>query len=453
MTNDEIKVATQNNRIIHSKVYLLDRGLRRVQQITGRVLDGASFTNDSTSDIRRTCNISILVDSSSFDLLESSKEWFDKYYQVFIGIENNQKKIIYTNMGIYLVDNPSFIYSATDNTLTISGVDMMARMTGLRSGNLEGLDYQIKYDENSPTYIRNIMIDLIRECNRKPDGTYYNTPYSIVTPTDVAPKQADGVNSTAIDTICQDITINAGSTAYDMLTQLRDINANFQIYYDVNGVFTYNMIPSGNNCPIMVNDNVWKKTLISYQQDISYDNVKNVIEVYGKENDTGGQWRGYAWDNNPHSPFYVGYVRIVNGSPDYSYSNTHYDSSLGKNTTNYEDMIAHAPNIIRKVCSGGEYDDIVKVEGSTVNLAQDRAEYELYLNCKLQDSLTLTCVPIYWLDTNWLVEITLPNKNGTNETRQYITKSINTTLGVDATQSITLMRYYPLYDFDANVDI
>ena len=116
-------------------------------------------------------------------------------------------------------------------------------------------------------------------------------------------------------------------------------------------------------------------------------------------------------------------------------------------------MIAHAPNIIRKVCSGGEYDDIVKVEGSTVNLAQDRAEYELYLNCKLQDSLTLTCVPIYWLDTNWLVEITLPNKNGTNETRQYITKSINTTLGVDATQSITLMRYYPLYDFDANVDI
>ena len=66
----------------------------------------------------------------------------------------------------------------------------------------------------------------------------------------------------------------------------------------------------------------------------------------------------------------------------------------------------------------------------------------IYLHCKLQDSLTLECVPILWLDVNWLVEITLPNET---KKEQYIIKSINTNLGVQGTQTITLMKYYPLY--------
>jgi hypothetical protein len=60
----------------------------------------------------------------------------------------------------------------------------------------------------------------------------------------------------------------------------------------------------------------------------------------------------------------------------------------------------------------------------------------------LQDSLTLECIPILWLDVNWLVEITLPNET---TTEQYIIKSISTNLGVQGTQTITLMKYYPLY--------
>ena len=112
-------------------------------------------------------------------------------------------------------------------------------------------------------------------------------------------------------------------------------------------------------------------------------------------------------------------------------------------------MLAHAPNVIRQVCSGGEYDNIQWVNGSSINLAQDRAEYELYLRCKLQDQINIECVPLYWLDTNWLVTITLPNKQGNvKKEEKYIIKTINTTLGVDSSQTITMMRYYPLYDFD-----
>jgi hypothetical protein len=93
--------------------------------------------------------------------------------------------------------------------------------------------------------------------------------------------------------------------------------------------------------------------------------------------------------------------------------------------------------------TGDEYDNI-----SSSDLALQRAKYELYKRCKLQDSISINVLPIYWLDVNWIVSITLPNKNGETETRLYMTQSISTTLGVGGTQSITLARYYPFYPFN-----
>ena len=147
---------------------------------------------------------------------------------------------------------------------------------------------------------------------------------------------------------------------------------------------------------------MWSKNLISYSTDVSYEEVKNTIEVYGKTQPNGTTPYGFSQDLNPNSPFYV------NGSA----------------------------GIIRIVLTGGEYDNIY-----TNALAQQRADYELYLRCKIQDRIQIQCVPIYWLDVNWLIEITLPNK----EKDTYIIKRVDTTLGVNGTQSISMMKYYPLY--------
>ena len=430
----EYEVAKQRERIIHSKVYILNTSFQRVAEISGVVLDGATFTNDATSDIRRTCSISIVPIDSSFDLLSgnsdetgeyytpNAKIWLDKYFQIFIGIEDRTGEVVYTNMGIYLVDQPTQAYSAENNVLTINGVDMMAKLTGLRNGQLEGLPYQIHQGES----IKDTMEAILNEAKVK--------SYNIAKPTDLS--------SSNVDTTQSEVEIGMGDTVSGLVTKLAEINSNFQVYFDTNGIFNYNMIPSGHNDPVMVTDDIWKDVLISYNKSIDYENVKNVIEVYGKTNDAGNTPTGYAWDNNPYSPFYVGYTKGYPANPDYSWTRE-----------NYVDMLAHAPNVIRQVCSGGEYDNIQWVNGSSINLAQDRAEYELYLRCKLQDQINIECVPLYWLDTNWLVTITLPNKQGNvKKEEKYIIKTINTTLGVDSSQTITMMRYYPLYDFDVPVN-
>ena len=92
---------------------------------------------------------------------------------------------------------------------------------------------------------------------------------------------------------------------------------------------------------------------------------------------------------------------------------------------------------IRIVLSGGEYDNI-----STSELALQRAQYELYTRCRLNDSLSLTCVPIYWLDVNWLIAIKLPTEDSV---KYFVTKEITISNGVTATQTVQMASFYNFY--------
>lgn len=112
-------------------------------------------------------------------------------------------KIEYTNMGIYLINNPQRVYSATDNTLTIQGVDLMARMTGLRNGNLQGIPYLV------------------------PQGS--NVRVAIIACLEIAGFTKYVVDECEIDTP-NDIKIDVGGTIYQILTKLRDILPNYQMY-------------------------------------------------------------------------------------------------------------------------------------------------------------------------------------------------------------------------------
>ena len=392
----EYNVAKQNGRIIHTKINILNFDFQIVDEISGVVLDGSTYNIDATSDIRRTCSISLVPLDSTFNVEYGGKIWLDKYIQIFIGIEDtsNNNEIIYSNLGLYLVNNPDQVYDATNNTITINGVDLMAKITGLRNGYLEGITYQVEKDSG----IKQVITALIHDECGFPNYSIDQPSPTILTP--------------------NELSFGLGSTAYDILKSLRDINSNYQTYFDVDGIFWFNQIPSGENEQIMVDDDIWSKVLISYKKSYNFEEVKNYIEVFGKTQDDGHTPYGLAYENNPASPFYVG--------------------------DNQEDKI-------RIVLSGGEYDNIFPLADYDVSvddfnsLAQQRANYELYTRCRLQDQIEINCVPVYWLDVNWLINITLPNKQGKEEKQQYIIKKVSTTLGVNGTQNITMMKYYPFY--------
>ena len=597
VTQDEYDVAKQRNRRLYIKIDLLNYNFQTVDELSGTVVGNPTFTINADSDIRRTCSFSLVPTDISFDIKEGSKIWMDKYVKVFIGIYNNKtKNITYSNQGMYIINNPNINYSAINHIINIQGVDMMAMLNGVRGGNITSITDDLGSSDivntlvNIPkgSNVRQQIIDLMKACNIK---KYNISEFPITTP--------------------YEIKIAKGSTAYDILNEFIKILPNYQMYFDVEGVFHFQPIPSGKDEEIFIDDDIWTNNLVDYNKNIDFTQIKNVVEVYGKTHDvsnfadenhvtilnniyklnipTAREVRDYLKigfmtntalkapsivlttenyaegeavkiisdtynlkipsvidvknnikigfmtstalnnpkikinDNKQAFPifksdgktppifkntlnYYVvrfkesagsttenkqGYFELIGYEDDVfpileedgktpvvlenKNNKTQYyvvrfkelSTSTNTNKKGYFEFMGNIqPRAVAKeinpdspfyiggelgeiaiTLEGGEYDNI-----NTNALAQERANWELYSRCKLKDSITLNCLPIYWIDVNKVVKITLPNKKGTLETNEYIIKTVNTNFGINGMQSIECMRYYPFYsDYIKNI--
>ena len=472
-TQKEYEVGLQTYRNLYAKIRLINTDWQELSEWESAVIGSPTFTIDSQSAIRRTCNITLAsTDIEGIDhAVGFGKDiWLTTYFQIWLGIEDvHTKEVIYTNMGIYMVDNPTLNYSATDNSFNIKGVDLYARMTGLRNGNLEGVEYVI------------------------PQGT--NVRKAIIGAIELAGFHNYIVQECQFSTVPNQINLDVGSTVADILDELQQIDPNTQMYFDVDGIFHYEPIPTGADEIPVLNDDYWNRNLISLQTSYDFENVKNSIEVIGKTHDikwyadatisgnvynldmpayTSSVYRnkvkiGFTAPSKVTTPYLqinsLGAKPIVNtdGTPAVLYDETskYYVVRYNEDGDCFIFLGAVCPRAkveetnpdspysidklgtVRIVLSGGEYDNIF-----TDAQALARAEWELYRRCKLTDSINITCAPILWLDVNQIIEITIPatNKSTQDVTNQYIVTSVNTTFGTDGTQTINASRYYPFYN-------
>ena len=559
ITEQQYSIVKQPYRDLYCKVDLLNYQFQVVDEISGVVISD-SWTISATSDIRRTGTLVIAPDNSdAYRIQAGSKIFLDKYIQVYIGIKDNTTdEIIYNNMGIYLINNPTHTFDSTTNQITLQLVDLMAKLTGLRNGYLTGYEYQLKEGQN----VREIIIAVLAEVG------FYN--YNIE------------IDEEDYQTIQFDMSIEGTGTLYDILKTINDNQyVNYQMYFDVNGIFHFNRIPMDYQDTVMVDDDIWKYTYISHEVTTDYESLKNDIVVLGKVHTASKYCNSIDYNNNifstsnttikrekdhikisfttpsdmtatvPNNQYYFnlnGYgnrpIKTALGNLNFSLKpNTYYVLKLqnlyrwtatvtgsagattytlhssntdfvgnpselvgcyisqtakslneavsqgvritscdGRNlTTNatingssdlsraivyiykndtsktyWQFMGEYQPRAevkeenpqspfyvngtvgnIRIVLSGGEYDNI-----STSELALQRAQYELYTRCRLNDSLSLTCVPIYWLDVNWLIAIKLPTEDSV---KYFVTKEITISNGVTATQTVQMASFYNFY--------
>ena len=249
---------------------LLDFQYNIVDELSGNMTK-CSINVDSNSDLRRSCDLGFVVTTSTFDIKAGSKLWLDKFVRPYVGYENMRTgEIQWYNQGIYLVNNPQWSYNASTNEISMQALDLMSKLTGLRNGNLEGIPTKIAKDENvREAIIKTIELGgftkyICEECKTK-DGTIVPVPY--------------------------DIEIDVGGTIYDILTGLRDIMPNYQIYFDINGVFHYEPIPLAYDDPVLIDDDLFNNVLISENINTDFESVKNYVEVLG-----------HTWDVDYYSP-------------------------------------------------------------------------------------------------------------------------------------------------------
>lgn len=465
ITSSQFGSVMQNIQSRYIKINLLNYQFQTVDSIEG-VCTAGSISINANSDIRRTGSITLVVNNSSFEVESGSKIWLDKYAQIYIGIMSFMTgEVEYVNCGIYIIDAPSYQYDPSTNTLTLSLLDLMAKLTGIRNGYLEGVPVVLNAGEN----IRQAIIDTLAL------GGF--NKYVVE-------------NAPSPGTIPNDLEFSQGSTVYDLLSGLRDIYPNYEIFFDINNVFYYKPIPTGKDDPILVDDTLWNKIVVSEQIDVDFQNVKNVIEVYGRTHDpehfststsvtssgaitltiddvtayTEGMIYGFTLNNNPG---YTAPTLKINNLASYpirmsdgttaaeivaesgevyycvEFKGTYWNWLGHLQAYGYaEDDNPQSPfyvngtvGKIRLPLFDGEYANCISDD-----LAQQRAEYELWLHTNINNSITLTCVPVPFLDVNILVSYTNQRNNQTN---MYIIKSINFGLAPSDNMTVTMIQYYP----------
>ena len=468
LTQQQIQLLKQPIIQRYVKLYLLNFELQRVNEISGNLIS-CSVSGDGNSDLRHNCNVSLVVTDSSFDIQAGGQIWLDKFIQPQIGtVDIYTQEIVWENQGIFLINSPSWDYDATTNTLSFEGLDLVSKLTGLRNGELEGLPTTIAQGEN----VREAIIAtlalagftryVVSECINV-DGSIQEVPY--------------------------DLTVKQGSTVWDLLKLLRDILPQYQMYFDKEGVFHYDLIPSGQNMPSTFDDDLLKNVLIKEKINTNFENVKNYIEVYGKTHSvnffssetsvSGGDFSltidslasieeyvmiGWvtpsAIDNvnitlNVNNTGAKNLVNYNGSSVNSLDSDTYYVAQYQSNGTwlflghlqpqaIFADTNPESPfyingttGIIRYVCTGGDYDNI-----QSDYLALQRAKLEIYWRCRLNDNITLNTIPIPWLDVNILFTHSIKNSNN-NE--QWIIDKYSVDYNETGKMSITAHKYYPYY--------
>ena len=470
---DDYNILSQQIITKYIKLEILNFQYNVVDEISGN-LTAMSVNIDSESDLRRSCNLTFVVTDASFDVKAGNKIWLDKFCRPWVGYENIYTgKIQWYNQGIYLINAPSWRYNATTHELSLAGLDLASKLTGLRNGELEGIPTKIPAGSS----VREAMIAAIELAGF--------TKYTISECKDV-----DG----NIISVPNDIEIAQGGTVWNIVTQLRDILPRYETFFDVDGVFIYQPIPTGSGDPVIIDDTIWPNLLIDESINNDFESVKNYIEVYGRTLDpsyfsTNTTYSGStlsltvadyptALTDNTIVGFTTpstGDIRATGGislkmnsltaSVLYEYGTNNPVTALDNETyyvAYYNQgwyLIGHQQPVgiayddnpdspfyingsigrIRHVLYGGEYENI-----TSDKLALERAKYELWKSTRLQDSITLTSIPNPWLDVNVLISHAIRGKSQENAA-QYIIKSISTDYGIEGTQSINAITYYPLY--------
>ena len=467
ITQAQYNTAKQSQRNISIRINLLNFSKQIIDSIEGQVISG-SITSDANSNMRNTCDIQMVVTDSSFNVEAEGKIWMDRYIQIYIGVEDlKTHQTIWTNKGIYLLNQPTYGYSAESKALSFQGVDMMALLTDMRGGMLSEA-YLIPAGSN----VRDVIITIL--------GVNGINEYVV----DDC-KNSDG----SIQPVPYDMTFDIGSTWWDVLESLQSILPNYQMYFDVDGVFHYEPTPYKPNEVVRMDDDIWRQNVISENVSYDFESVKNSVKVLGRTHPvnyfatnvtvneatinltipnltelTDGALIGFTLTKSVYGNIMLNVNNL--GAVKLSKLDGSYVTSLAKGeywTASYDadnqswKFLGHVqavgewmddnPNspffvgnpagAIKIVLYGGEYDNIMSDE-----LATQRAEWEIYQRCRMNDSITLTSVPIYWSEVNWMVSYTPLGQDVVN---QYLIRSITTDLTYDGTQTYNMIRWYPYY--------
>lgn len=473
LSQAQYNTAIQTQRELYVKVNVLNKSYSVVGSIEGNVISG-NVQITSESSLRRSCTMSFVVTDDSLGVAEGGIIWLDKMIQIYAGVkENFTEEIVWNNLGMYIIDQPTYDYDAENNTLSFSGLDLMANLSGVRNGYIAGIGEEdmtlIPMGSNVRSAIIAVLEEngfsryVVSECVNL-DGSLVDVPY--------------------------DMEFSQGSTWLEVLEKLNEVLPIYQIYFDTDGVFHYEQLPLDPTEAVILTPEIWNNNVIRETDSIDFEAVKNVVEVYGSVHDPDyyAPPESITIDQGNIEMTISGVVSVedylkigftlpqeiaeqeininINSLGSYPLVNINREAITSLEADTYWVMIfdidhweflGHlqaraewsdfnpespfyingAIGEIRLPLYGGEFNDIYSDE-----LALQRAKYEIYKRSRLNDTISLETIPIYWADVNMRCEY---KPLGSEQPNLYTVKSISIGLGNEGTETWELNRFYENY--------
>lgn len=468
VTGKDIALVNQHSQTRYSMLRVINREKNTVCTITGYYISGG-VEIDETSNIRRTANVTMTVFND--DLTNLAYLYMNYYIRLYEGIEDNDTmRVTWYLQGTFIINQSSIKFNKDTKTLSFTLSDLMTDLTGDRAGVLHAYSSITKNSQR----IDDVMKNVLKICGVE---DYDITPICV---TRKSFNWWDEKQSEEDFLVPYDLEFSTGVTAYDILDKLVNLYPNWEMFFDLDGKFIcQRRVTEEDNSYVVMDDENFKGLIISENISIDWNKVKNVVEVWGKN----GNYYGEAHDKNPESPFNVAAtqeLRMVEHKDQiydrYSYPDEKKSKELEEKIENakkeisditqrviHQEMILAIMEIkeepeseIKKVQetikkNKASLNNIKqnltqwqtqlngKIEVNGDDMAKEWAEQLLYENCRMQDSITLECIGLPFLN-NTGCKISYRSKLD-NIVRTYVVKSISHSFDGNTT-TINAIRFY-----------
>ncbi|MEG1502126.1 MAG: hypothetical protein RR370_01915 [Synergistaceae bacterium] len=299
-TND-YRILRQQSRIRHARLKLYDDKLVMLGEIQGDVISG-NMNIDSSSDVRRTCSLSVNVKDDSYGIGIDKKIWITRLLNVEIGeydIVNDD--IVFYQAGVFVFDNTSYTFDVTTSTLSLSCSDLMSFLNNARGGKLTSLNTQILYDDYNKDYWYYYYISEGRTAEEATRMAEERASEPRATLNDIIQTTLDQLSfikgryliediydteTGKLATVPYDLSFGVGTTVYEVLSKIRDLYPGWEMFFNEYGVFIYHKIPDYNSEPAFLDNEAISNLVSSEQLSRNFDDIHNCTIVWGSQIET-----------------------------------------------------------------------------------------------------------------------------------------------------------------------
>ena len=291
ITEDDKLLIQQPSLQFKYRLFIVDNKKNVLDEVQGMKSIG-SYSINSDSDVRRTSGFTLLLDTCYQTIMSVEKKlfsWIGYNFQIQIGIFSlREDKYKWFDCGYYLITEANTSYNATDNSLTLNLADWYANLNGTRNGQIGGAPI-IKIpnidEDGNPVTIKAVTETVFINETKYKDyiiddiGEFYGMPQNNVDYLEYRK------NNPLWNQLPYDLQYEVGCLISAIFDEIKNLYPNCQMYFDTYGNFCFNLIPSCEYDPIVLDDEFIQSILVADNtEEVAFDisAIKNVTEVFGQ---------------------------------------------------------------------------------------------------------------------------------------------------------------------------